>query len=1279
MSLSWDAIDQRTRQKVENDRALKDYLLVQQAESKNRKLAEKSTDVADYQRSSSVIGSNNTLGQQQFQPRSNYPAQPERSFYPPQINANAVQPSQNAYMTPYPPTATNLIMPPPRLNQLGTNMLTGQQPAMFNASSFPSGGGFKPDPPSSQSDFHAAAGLTDDFVAKLRFAEEQLQNERRSRGWLEAEVQVGKSQIATLSAKVEKLVETVTADSVSVREAARAAEAADRKAATLTQEVGMRLEKAQMKLHTLVSDLIARQKTLEYHDSEEGEKHRMLADEINALRYKLESFSLMTTEVGQEVRAKARDLEHEQARSADAMRVIKDHDHALETLHATIGSSSDTLAKRMDMSLLEMRQRVDAEARARFQFENGMRELYADVKKCLVSQERDAVERIEGARQQAAVAFERERQDRERSLGLVMDDLRAMDKGVKEALSATTDKIGSQLLVIDDTVSQEKISRSKFEAQIKQEVEDGFKIIQTALLKKFDEMQHIHADLRQSVGSAIKALKESVSLVERTNDQKLSSIEEVLRAEIRSRMETDRVLSDIRSEQESTSTNIEKRAMTAIAEAVEESRETAVRLEGELEKTAEQLVAAKTRAIDDLETQMELLRKRIVESDTETTAKIRLAHLAVDQMGRSAQASLEAFESRVELKFSSEFLNLDDLGSKIKQVEAGTELLKQDFEEKMTFRALQSESTMAAFKEELELRLSKQDAADLETKLDANLSAVKNTVAGVQLQIQSVRDDMELKASKKELEEAELRLKTSIAGATSRIAEIDDMIIQLKDEVSSKPTRKELEEHEGSLKMAILNLQLKDTFLDESFEALKVEISEKATKKGLADQDDRFKNSILETETKHLELDDSVRMLRESVALRASRLELEDSEKRTSELVYGLQDKLGDVSASISEAKSEISQTMHDDVEEMVASINGALDSVQARTDKIENSVEAIKLRVNESDNSGRSRMQMFTSTIEAMVSENNISISKQKDIYAQQVKELHDKLENIPKLIHANEIQIEDTKKKISDQAKQDIERMERNIADIREVITRKPDEAAVEQLHADLLKSIHKLTAQQEVETLSLEQVKLSLNEIDENSREKLREFRSSLEKTVEEQASTVRMWRETYSKRIEELDSRTGAIPKALDQTWAEIRRLKFDIDERLRGEIVHLEKELNATKAEIATKVNNKSLDAAVSITVSPVNSRLDRISAEISDLRITTSKLQGELGGRMYAGGFNDYITSNNPGVNIHKPYLNKSQESDRGRDPNLERLVDLAEEKSNRPSSSKSDKTPKEF
>ncbi|KAI9343109.1 hypothetical protein BDR26DRAFT_933201 [Obelidium mucronatum] len=1259
MSFSWDAIEQRTRLKQESDRALKDYLLQQQADTKNRKLAEKHNDMAEYQRNTAgYIGTNlmnrSTNAVSFADPRSFYPPPPQPTSaiqpYGKQQQPLAIAPAAGARYNPSPPPQLFGSVNPKEYNLPTTNSIT--ELSSYN------------------NNLEARSIISEDVITKLRFTEEQLQGERRSRTWLETELQVSKSALATLTAKVEKLTDQLSADSQQIKELSRQAAEADRKATVLTQDLSTRFEKTQLKLQTTISDLIARQKNSEYNDTQESERQRALTDEINSLRYKLESFSLLTTEVNNEVRAKARDLEHIDQRGADTLRVIKDHDHILNTLHHNIDANTDSISKKLEMSLLDIRQRVDGESRARFQFENGMRELFNDVKKVVGNQDREINDRIEGARQAAAVAFDRERMERERGLALVLDQVHATDKGVKEMVSASMDKMGSQVGMMEDHVMQERMARAKFENVVKSDMEEGFKLIQHAVLKKFEELQLLQAEVRHSVGNAVKALKESVVLVERTTDQKVGAVEEVLRAEIRSRMETDRVLTDVKQEMETSNQAIERRAMTAISQAIEESRESSLKLEQDLKLTAETLIAAKTRSIDDLENQMELLRKRLIESDAETTSKIRMAHLAAEQVARTAQSSLEVFETRVESKFSLERQNLDEIHGKIKLIQDQSEYLKSELEDKINFRSLQIESTMSAFKEELELRVSKTDVADLETKIESSLSAMKTNLSAMSASIQKSRDEIEVKPSRKDLEDTETRLKAHFSILSSRIGEIDDSLLQIKDDLSNKLYKKDLEDHETNLKTAILNLELKALTANDLLESLKLEMIEKPNKKSLQDLDDRFKNYTMELDTKGMELEEGFRSVKDSLQQRVTKQEVEDMEKKLSDLVFGVQDRLGEISASVAEAKTEISQTMHDDVEEMVASINGALDSVQARADKIDNSVEGMKLRISESENSNRSRIQLFTTTVETMISENSISIGKTRDQLQQQIKDATEKLDALPKQIHATEVLVDDFKKKVMEVSRVEAERVNAAVSDLKEALASKVSEATLEQLQGDVTKQLQRLNAQQEIELMSIESMKLKVSDAEAFSRDSMREFRASLEKSADEQANAIRSWRDTYSKRFEELDGRTIMIPKMLDQTWAELRKVRFDIDERIRNELAHMEKDLNATKGEVATKVSSKSLDAAVSITVGPFNSRLDRLNHDIDELRSLTAKLQGEISGKLY-GGYGEY-SGNMSSVNYHKPMLFSPQREGQrspAADPNLERIVDLVERKDNRPSS----------
>ncbi|KAJ3212622.1 hypothetical protein HDU82_008844 [Entophlyctis luteolus] len=214
--------------------------------------------------------------------------------------------------------------------------------------------------------------------------------------------------------------------------------------------------------------------------------------------------------------------------------------------------------------------------------------------------------------------------------------------------------------------------------------------------------------------------------------------------------------------------------------------------------------------------------------------------------------------------------------------------------------------------------------------------------------------------------------------------------------------------------------------------------------------------------------------------------------------------------------------------------------------------------------------------------------------------------------------------------------ERINQLLQDIRESIALKVNSTTLEEVQSELSKVIQKITAQQELEGMTLEQLKLKISDTESYSREKMREFRAAIEKSADEQASGIRLWKDSLSKRYEELDARTSSIPKALDQTWGELRKIKFDVEERLRNDLSHLEKELSATKNELSNKVSTRSLDGAIMVTIGPFNSRLDRLNRDMDDLRILTSRLHGELNGKIYSG-ISEIVNRTGSAVNIHRP------------------------------------------
>lgn len=143
----------------------------------------------------------------------------------------------------------------------------------------------------------------DDILVKLRFTEEQLIQERRSRSWLESELQNGKSMVATLTAKIESLSDTLRIESATIKELQRQIESTNRNTKDGSMELAAKFEKDQLRLHQMMSDIAAKQRNMEKNNEEADSRHRGHMEELNNLRYRLESFALKANEATTEVRA----------------------------------------------------------------------------------------------------------------------------------------------------------------------------------------------------------------------------------------------------------------------------------------------------------------------------------------------------------------------------------------------------------------------------------------------------------------------------------------------------------------------------------------------------------------------------------------------------------------------------------------------------------------------------------------------------------------------------------------------------------------------------------------------------------------------------------------------------------------------------------------------------------------------------------------------------------------------------------------------------------------
>ncbi|KAJ3107117.1 hypothetical protein HDU97_004810 [Phlyctochytrium planicorne] len=1054
--------------------------------------------------------------------------------------------------------------------------------------------------------------MVDDIISKLRFAEEQLQSERRSRSWLETELQLGKSLVATLSAKVERMQENMAQESQTLKDLVRQAEQTEKRSVQSDQDIIARLERDNAKMHNALADLSARVKMNEQREDEESERQKMVVNELNELRHKVETFSMKTSEVGQEFRAKARDWELETHRGMDFTRMLRDHQNAIDSLQHNLDSIAESTSKKVELSVMELRHKVDQEAKARYMFETGMRDLFSEVKKALSNQDRDLHDRVEVMKNQIILGIDRERQDREKTFLNFAEQMRLLERSMRDSQQMAVDKMASQVANVEDQFAQERIARGKFETACRSEVEETFKTIQDSLDKRTDEMQQGYNDLKSSIGSIVKALKESISLVEKTMDQKFQSLEDVLRAEVKTRMDSDRSINEFRENTETRFNTLERRTFESIADAMEESKTSIERLEEDIKSAAEQLASSKSRILEDVEKQLSQSRTRMKEFEVEIGSKFRQVQLTAEQIGRDAQQNLEAAEAKLDGKLAAAFVNDDDLASRIRDIETKGQLVKSDIEDKLNIRAMQVDTAFEALKMELDLRTTKKDANDMEVRFEASMANVQASVAHLQDAFKDVRDEIEVRATRKEVDDVELKSKQLFASLQGRLAETDSSLISLKEDISERGLKKDLEDLESRTKASILDLQVRDAELENQIDRTREDMGSRVGREQMTAFEERMKDQLHTAESRSEQISDSVSALRDAIALKISKAELMEFDEHFKTSTTDINEKINDMSTAILETRGDISKAIHDDLEDMVTKINSTLEEMQLKIDTYEGSLESVKVRISDVDVAGRGRLQQVSDSLQVVIAENTATVTGLKDLTNQKLEDFAMRLEEVPKQLQQAEQQYDDFRRKLLEFNRADSEKLNQLLNGMRESVSQKVSEQEFDRLQTEVRTTMSRILAQQEIEQMSLEQSRLKLSEVETNLKERCRELKVAQERGFEEQMISFRVMRDSSSKKLDEMEVRLAGLPKAIDQAWIEIRKLHSEVDEQLRVELLKLEREMNVLRGEVGAKISEKAMDISIKEAIAPFSIRVERINHDIDELKFATERVRSDL-------------------------------------------------------------------
>ncbi|KAJ1558671.1 hypothetical protein HK096_007671 [Nowakowskiella sp. JEL0078] len=1199
MSFTWDAVDERERNKHEKEVALRDYLLMQQEESRSRKLKDKQMSIEEWQKMmNSMKESTERTNRERQINQLTAPRAP--------INENTTRNFNSLFGGQVFSEKSSFAVPPPRKPNYVSNIPVSN-PQQLESIDISQNSTI---PFLNLSNMNNLTSLTTDIQSKLRYAEDQLANEQRTRGYLESELQHTKSALSQIQTQIVQLQAHQTETSTTLRDLHNQINSQNECLHEAQTTTTNRLERDALHHLSQTQDLMTRTRHLESKSEESNDRARGITENVSNLHVKLDGISVSLDSLSNDARGRVKDLEFETSRLSESLRVLKDHDKVLDAIQLRLDGGLDVLGKRIEAVVAETRIRSDTDSRARTVFETGVREMYQEVRKAMVSQDRELGERVDAVRQSVVVIAERERGEREKSIAAVLDFVRGLEKSAKECEVRLVDRMTKEIAIVQGGVVEDRAGRGKFETAMRAEWEEGFKLINAVVNKKGEDLQNQQNELKQCLALAARSLQESLILVEKTSDSKLASVEDVLRAEVKARMNTDTRLSDMDDDFTQQREALHKVLLEQINEVASNLEVAVSKLEEDLKKTSDQLSVAKTRSVDDLETQLTQLRKRIKEAEAMQNDKFKAVHSSIELTQQLAQDNLEESEIKLETQISNVRADIEVTMEKVKRVEIAAHNHSLEVDEKLNGRQLQMDQSMEALKEEIAIRCTQQDLTNFDAHLKATVHSVHTSVSHLQSSLSSLKEDVEYRATRKELTDVDNRMQTIINTLHAKAISLDDNIIQVREDIALRATKKEAEELDSRFKSAVLKLQTRDIELEDILSTVRDEISDRVLKKQLLESEEQVRDRMNHLEGLAVSLQVKSDDLDELLTHRATKLDVEALSNSIVAFSENIQIQLRDTKELIELAKEEVSKATQDDMNDMATGIKAAVNTLEARTSHFEEIVEGVKIKISDNDMALRNRMKDLLQSQDIKIAEHNSSIDITRTLFHDEIRLINARLDDMPRSITQAEHNYNDFKRWITDSLNESNNKTMSWLTEIRESLQTKPSADEFERLETEHSTNLMKLQGKLELESQNLDILRSRLTEIDLAHKDRHRDLATAQAKNLEEHLSTIRQLRDSTFSNIDEIRRSLDGYPKLFDSTKFEIRKLRMDLDGQITGQLQKIDREMNSVRNELASKPSERNVDEWIHTTINPLASRIDRLASTIEELRVIRSGYNG---------------------------------------------------------------------
>ena len=1004
-------------------------------------------------------------------------------------------------------------------------------------------------------------------------------------------MQQSRSQLSSLTARVDRLQERAVADEIKINDLSRKLDMSEHSVHDLSNQISIRSDRDTIKLQQMVNEVMVKQRAIDSSRQEQDTQNRAVLEQMNHMQYKVESYILKTEQVGSDLTTQSRDWSVEAQKGNTALRALKDHDQALQSLHTVVDSSTDTIIRKFETAQYEMRQRLDSEQRARAQFENNMRDLCSEWRKIVQNQERDILNRMDSVRQGLQAHVEREGELRQQLGSAIADERSNFEKKILDSQMGMMEQFSQQIGQLEQTIVDERRSNKDLESRISSSFDQNLSHMQSSLSNRIAQISEQGVDTKSSITLVAKALQDSIMISEKANSSKLKSLEDVLRAEVKSRLDTDATITNLSIDVQAIFERCDGKIQTLVQSFRDNFSAEMMGIVNGFKAKAESTNLATERQIAMIEGDIERISKNsklldgiILKNDKRFSA---------DLVAMSTLFAEKLLETRNELATE---LNQSDKAEgenhlKLEQLDARLEEFSEKVEARFSFKTSQLDSSMEAMKEELLLKYTNESAKDVLERIEQVEKGQLLFTDHVQ-RLEMISAECKQFVVKNELEKTQQQLEKSIIELDEKTQQqLEKSIIEL--DVHHKALVEKLEQ---VIKKSLAEKHEKQTAKSESIELFAQQIAAqvKACLKKADFEQEKVHISALIEESKGLanKQQSAIQSIGQLIVEKASRTEIEL-------IGAGLTSSVNDINDTINAMQIQFVRNK-EDIAHQREQIDSEIDSLNERL-KSANILTKSDVQKQKQENEKRlSDLHDHANRLEIQASKHHNHLNLIQNELAERSRTFNDKIQDINESLG----QISDGRDDQHEEVLQQIEILEGRINQICSAKEEFNVEGALQTLHDEVAATRQNMESQNQECHQSFDQIYKRISEQEDTFKDRAKMLNSASERVSKECSSSIRAVKDALNRKIDTIEPRVKGYNQ--NEHKQETNQLRSDTIATSQ-KVSKIENQLSAIRNQISDTISQRRCEGMISTTVEPILNKIADLNERLNRPRSSFSK------------------------------------------------------------------------